>query len=228
MFICFSDRRFKAALRRLCALALIVAAVFCLCACKGSGAGPEPTESEINPATELPASLDGTVTPTEAQTERILRLAAAFRQFGDYSEGTLTFSKLEHIIFCMYTDSEELEECHREGFGKLSKEKADDALKGVFGNIEIYDVMRRGYDSGEEQTYYFADDVYYIMRTDNSAYSYSLVSVKEYEDENGRTCHAAIVSVLKNGKNEMDIIFSLIPDDVYVYRVSACDISLWY
>ena len=215
-------RRFGGVLRAVCAVLAVCFLALSLCAC-----GKKPGSSEIQPATELPADMDGTVNPTDAQSERILELAAAFRQFGSYGEESLTFSKLEHIVFCMFTDSPELESSDREGFGKVPQDKADSAIKGVFGDIEIKDVMRRKYDPAEDQTYYYSNGYYYLMRTDNSAYTYDLKSVKAYTGDDGKLYHAAVVTVSRSGKAEMDLVFSLVPDNEYVYRVSACDISMW-
>jgi|GEM_PF-3271711 len=222
------SRRLAArAARSAAAFVLILASVLCIGCGRGGETEPGATE-ELQPATEPPASYNNVDTET-AQRERILQLAAAFRQFGDYDIATgAEFAKMEHIIFCLYTDSDELEDCGREGFGRLSTEKADAALKGVFGSIEIMDVMRRKYDPDEDQTYYYSEGWYYIMRTDNSAYTYEVENVKRMDGEDGTEYHAAIVSVKREGENERDIIFTLIPDDTSVYRVAACDMSLWY
>lgn len=215
-------KRFNSGLRAFCALAALLMLAVSLCAC-----GKKPNGGEITPATELPADMDGTVIPTEEQRDRILALAAAFRQFGEYSEGSLTFAKLEHMVFCMFTDSDELADCDRAGFGRISSEAADKMLRGVFGDMEIMDVMRRKYDPDEDQTYYFSGGSYYVVRTDNSDYGYELKGVKAYKGEDGRTYHAAIVTVSRGGQTEMDLVFSLIPDAEHIYRVSACDISMW-
>lgn len=204
--------------------ALVLALAFALCAC---ACGRTDPESGIQPASEPPAS-NSNVDITEVQRQRILELASAFRQFGEYGSDGANFAKMEHIVFCLYTDSNELESCDVEGFGVIPAETADNAIKSVFGNIEIMDVMRRKFDPEEDQTYYFKNGDYYIMRTDNSAYTYSIESVKYMQDDNGHDCHAAVVTVLREGKNEMDLIFTLMPNDDSVYRVEACDISLWY
>lgn len=199
------------------AAAALLAAVFVLCACGCTAGGkddkPEVTEA---PATEL--------TLSSAQQARVLELAAAFRQYGEFKNTQDTeFSRLEYIVFCMFTDK--LNECEVKGFGKLSSEEADAAIFGAFGEIKIMDVMRRKYDAEVDQTYYFKNGSYYIMRTDNSAYSYRIISAEEVHDDNGVLLHEAVVLVQREGTDELYMTLTLVPEEAAVYRVSACGIQ---
>ncbi len=190
--------------------------VFCLAGCDGrrGNEAVQPTEAQT----------DGL---TEAQRERILELAAAFRQYGEFSNtGNTEFARLEYILFCLFSDK--LDECEVKGFGKLSSESADEAICGVFGDIKIMDVMRRKYDADADQTYYFRNGSYYIMRTDNSAYTYTIKSVREKTDDKGVLLTEAEVLVQRSGAEELVLTLTLVPDEGAVYRMSACTVNMCY
>lgn len=211
--------KFEKAIKLITVCALVCAFALCAltaAACKKQGGGSG------GPAEETQAAEQGDGLTSE-QRARILELAAAFRQFGEYdrSEG-VTFDKLEYIVFCMFADK--VKESEPEGFGSVSAEEADRAIQGVFGNITIMDVMRREYDEEAEQTYYFKDGEYKVMITDNSAYTYSIVSAETAED--GKV--TAQVEVKRGGADELTLTLTLQPNGEYVYRVEKCAVNMWY
>ena len=208
-----SDRSGKARVLRAAAVILIM--IFCgllLCGCgKRADGGPDSTEGN-----KLNAEL------TEAQRARVIELAEAFRQFGEYdsSEG-IEFKRMENIVFCMFSDK--IKETEPAGFGTVSAEEADEAVIGVFGNVRIMDVMRRKYEADGDQTYYFKNGEYHVMITDNSAYTYRIESA-EYNDEGNL---AASVLVLREGAEQLTLTFELMPNGES-FRVKSCKVHMWY
>lgn len=192
------------------------ALLFALCCLLITGCGKRADGGPDNTEGKLGAEL------TEAQRERVLELAAAFRQFGDYDSASgVEFKRMEDIVFCMFSDK--ITETEPAGFGTVSAEEADEAIRGVFGNVEVLDVMRRKYDANEDQTYYFKNGEYHLMITDNSAYTYRIESAEYNEAGN----LAANVLVLREGENQLTLALELMPNGES-FRVKSCKVHMWY
>ena len=195
-------------LARVSAVIMILVFAFCAFGCAGGRNGKTDERFGLS----------------EAQYAELMRLSCAFRVFGEYDLTLgVELDKLEYMVFCYY--SPQLTETDEGGFGTVPAEEADDMLDRVFG-IKMMDVLRRSYDSEQEQTYYYKNGAYKVMRTDDSAYAYRITSLEKTADSGGEK-YTVNVLVLKDGAEQLELQFTLTPMDE-AFRVNACGVKMWY
>lgn len=153
---------------------------------------------------------------TEKESERILDLAHTFRVFGEFdiSKG-VDMKSYETFIYCLYTWK--LAEVER-GYGTVSVEEADRALKSLLGSgMDTTALVRTKHKPNEVQLIYFAGDSYYILLTDDSAYKYEITSASIEKDGSGeKTSVTAMVKVTGEASSfslELKLVYG--SDDIF-------------
>lgn len=200
----------KKAIKLASVLLALTALLGCLAACSRGGEGPAP---------------EGTCAPeglTQAQQERIMRLAKAFNEFGpfDIEEG-LDFGTCEYMIYCFFMNA--LPESELSGFGKVTVEEADKALDGVFKGMKLPELMRTKFDAAQEQDYFVLNGCYYIRMMGEPAEEFSFIDAKPYTEEGSPATLRAKVEVRSEGRVERVIVLDLMPDEEWVYSAVKCD-----
>lgn len=208
-----------AKVKRSAAFVMAVITLLCICACKGrpSGDTGDPTQS---PAEAVSTEL------TEAQRERVLVLAAAFRRFGEYdlTEG-LTLTRIEEMVNCMYCSM--LGESEVEGYGRVTKDEADSMLKSVFGSDTIELGLRTKYDASKDQEFYFMNDYYYIRRIEED-HEYKIASTAPVTDDNGEVIGVRVlVEAFKDGKGDVTIALEVANNSAGELCVKRCVLYDW-
>ena len=194
--------------KRFSALLLAAALVLGLAACSGNG-GDAPAEFKL----------------TRAEEDRIISLARAFRIYGEFDgESGFELRQFEYLVYSLTTC--ELSESDVAGYGRVSLEEADELVNGVLGGkLNSAGLIRTKYKANEIQVIYAIGDYYYVMRTDDGAYTYTISSAWALTDDDGaRTGVAALVTV-SGGESEFKLAFELLDSETSVFSVRKCEIQ---
>lgn len=191
---------------RLSALILALFFVLCLAAC-GSNSG---TRSETG--------------LTRAEEERIIELARAFRIYGDFdADKEFPITQYEYMVYSLC--SPVLPESTVKGYGVISLEEADRMFKAAVGDYTIPNLRRTAFEPNEIQVIYYIGENYYVLRTDDSSYDYSVIRSKVLTDDSGaRTGVSAAVRVT-GSEGSVDIVFELTDGGEDLFRVRKCQIQ---
>lgn len=196
-------------------LCAAVCVAFCACGKQNDNSPAAVTDEPMDNPT------DGLL--TDAQLYRLLGLAAAFRQFGEYNvESSSDLISLERMVFFYYTDK--LDESSLTGYGRVPISEADTLLYETFGSFEMMDILRTQYDSSGDQLYFVLDDDYYVHITDNSAYSYEVKSASTTD-----IGVDVMITVSYNGTAELNLAFVLRASDSssWGFIVESCGVQMW-
>lgn len=159
---------------------------------------------------------------SKEEEARAIELARAFRIFGEYdSEKGFEIRQYEYLVFSMATWA--LEESEVRDYGRLSFEEADALVAGVIGTSPS-GVFRTKYDPTEIQVIYAVGDNYYVMLTDDSAYSYSVDSVRPLTDENGERTGCSVNVKVTGGDSDFSVVFELACSESSIFTVKKCEI----
>lgn len=158
----------------------------------------------------------------EAETARVIKIAAAFRLFGECDiEKGLELRRVERMVFCMYTGA--LEPSDTEGYGIVSQDEADKMLAELFNGFDPKGLFRTRYKEGADQEFYLANGWYLVKLTDLSAYSYEVTSANELMDKDGERIGVTVTVLVSNGgKPDFLIRLELFDSETAVYSIRKC------
>ena len=203
-------------------LALLMLAALAACAPR-QGNGPQPTEAPDA------AGL------TEEQSRRIIELAAAFDEFGEFSlDKGLELASAERMIYCYYRGL--LPESELKGFGRVTVEEGLAALAGVFKGMQVPEILRTKYNAAEEQELFILNGFYYIRLPEGQDKQFELRRVEpingEPEASSGKKDDKAgegieptlraFVDVKAGGKLEKVIVLDLMPNEEWQFSAAGC------
>lgn len=199
-------------LRKAALLTALLTLLFCACAKKPGGDPADPTASPEGPAIK--------------DDERVKTLAAAFRLYGEVEKTAgIPLNDIERFVYCMYTSS--LDECELKGYGRIEGAKADEMLKAVFG-VDPGGILRAEYDPAKQQEYFYLNNYYYVLRSENAGTEYRVLSSEDLIDAKEQVRGVAVtVGVFENGELESEIYLELLfCENEEWLTIQKCEIRL--